>query len=219
MIEYLRGILLTKKPLHIIVDAQGVGYGLDVPLTTLAQLPPTGQPVALFVHTHVQEDAIRLFGFATEQDRSFFEAVISVSGIGPKTALTIMSEMPAQELAHAIVTEDAKALSKIKGIGKKTAERMVLELHDKVLKFLKFAPADAVIKKTDENPSSETSSYDEAELPQGTNSASVINDAIEALVALDCKRPIAEKAVLSAAKELGAETELTQLVRLALRYR
>ncbi|HEY5675015.1 MAG TPA: Holliday junction branch migration protein RuvA [Malonomonas sp.] len=134
MIALLTGQLAQRSPEQIIIDVAGVGYRLQVPLSTYYALPETGQ-VQLRVHTHVKEDAIQLYGFLTEAEKSLFALLISVSGVGPKLAITILSHIPAAELALALSQGDVPRLTAIPGIGKKSAERLVLELQDKATKF------------------------------------------------------------------------------------
>jgi Holliday junction DNA helicase RuvA len=140
MIAHLRGRLLTKEPNRAIVEAAGVGYELAISIPTYSDLPVPGGEISLHVHTHVREDAIALFGFLRADEKRMFERLISVSGIGPKLAITILSGMSSEFLVTAIRGNDVAALTKIPGIGKKTAERMVLELRDK-LDALTAAPA------------------------------------------------------------------------------
>lgn len=132
MIAHLRGALLEKHPNQAIVDVQGVGYDLTIPVSTFTTLPDAGGEVRLRVHTHVREDAIALFGFATREEKTLFEKLISVSGIGPKLGITILSGLAATELVMAIRNGDLQQLVRIPGIGKKTAERLVLELREKL---------------------------------------------------------------------------------------
>src|SRR5947199_10777909 len=132
MISYLRGALLEKHPNQVIVDVQGVGYELTIPVTTCSALPEAGSEVRLRVHTHVREDAISLFGFSTPAEKALFEKLISVSGIGPKLAVTVLSGLAASDLVAAIRAGDLQTLVRVPGIGKKTAERIVLELKDKL---------------------------------------------------------------------------------------
>jgi Holliday junction DNA helicase RuvA len=131
MIALLRGELAYKSVDHVIVDTGGVGYRLFIPLSTFYALPDTGQ-VRLMVHTHVREDALLLFGFATPAERDMFVTLIGISGIGPKLALNILSHIPVADLQGAVLTGDLKRLSALPGIGKKTAERLVLELRGKL---------------------------------------------------------------------------------------
>jgi Holliday junction DNA helicase RuvA len=132
MIAHLRGKLLSKHPNQIVVETGGVGYELNISVPTFSDLPALGSEVALHVHTHVREDLIALYGFLRPEEKQLFEKLITVSGIGPKLAITILSGMAAGELAAAIRGNDLMRLTKIPGIGKKTAERMVLELRDKL---------------------------------------------------------------------------------------
>jgi Holliday junction DNA helicase RuvA len=132
MIGRLSGNLIEKLPPQVVVDVNGVGYEVDVPMTTFYQLPALGQKTTLFTHLVVREDAHLLFGFASKEERQTFRQLIKVSGIGAKIALAILSGMTADELAVAIASEDIKRLSAVPGIGKKTAERLVLELRGKL---------------------------------------------------------------------------------------
>jgi len=131
MIALIRGELAYKSIDHIIVDVNGVGYRLFIPLSTFYTLPESG-PVRLYVHTHVREDALLLYGFLTPEEQEMFAVLIGISGIGPKLAVNILSHIPVGDLKTAIAGGDVKRLSGLPGIGKKTAERLVLELKDKV---------------------------------------------------------------------------------------
>jgi Holliday junction DNA helicase RuvA len=132
MIAHLRGKLLAKHPNQAIVETGGVGYDVTISVPTFSDLPSVGSEVALFVHTHVREDALALYGFLRSSEKLLFEKLITVSGIGPKLAITILSGMAADEMVGAIRGNDVARLTRIPGIGKKTAERMVLELRDKL---------------------------------------------------------------------------------------
>ena len=132
MIAHLRGKLLAKHPNQAIVETGGVGYDLTITVPTFSDLPAVGSEVALHVHTHVREDALALYGFLRPSEKVLFEKLITVSGIGPKLAITILSGMPADQMVGAIRGNDVARLTRIPGIGKKTAERMVLELRDKL---------------------------------------------------------------------------------------
>jgi Holliday junction DNA helicase RuvA len=174
MIAHLRGRLLTKEPNRAIVEAAGVGYELAISIPTYSELPVPGGEISLHVHTHVREDAIALFGFLRAEEKRLFERLISVSGIGPKLAITILSGMSSEFLVTAIRGNDVAALTKVPGIGKKTAERMVLELRDKLDAFT-------------------------AALPKPT--ASVIEqDVLSALTNLGYQEAAAEKAIAAAAQ-------------------
>jgi Holliday junction DNA helicase RuvA len=171
VIARLRGQLVEKSPNQAIVDVQGVGYDVIIPLSTFYQLPDPPGATELVIHTHVREDALALYGFRTVREKQVFEKLISVSGIGPKLAITILSGLEAQELVPAIRQNDLARLTRIPGVGKKTAERMVLELRDKL------AGADAALSA----PSSGFSQPEE--------------DVLSALTNLGYQRPIAERAL------------------------
>ena len=132
MIAHLRGTLLAKHPNQAIVETAGVGYDVTISVPTFSDLPSLGSEVALYIHTHVREDLIALYGFLRDSEKLLFEKLITVSGIGPKLAITILSGMAADEMVGAIRGNDVARLTRIPGIGKKTAERMVLELRDKL---------------------------------------------------------------------------------------
>jgi Holliday junction DNA helicase RuvA len=135
MIAYLRGKLIIKHPNQAVVEVGGVGYEVNISVSTFSELPPLGDEIALFIHTHVREDALSLFGFLREQERQLFEKLIGVTGIGPRLAITILSGMQADAAVAAIKGNNVAALTRVPGIGKKTAERMVLELRDKLEAF------------------------------------------------------------------------------------
>jgi len=132
MIAHLRGTLLEKHPNLVIVDTGGVGYEVTIPVSAYSSLPETGAEVQLHIHTHVREDALLLFGFVSAADKALFEKLITVSGIGPKLAVTALGGLTAPDLAQAIREGSVEQLVRIPGVGKKTAERMVLELRDKL---------------------------------------------------------------------------------------
>jgi Holliday junction DNA helicase RuvA len=141
MIAHLRGRILDKHPNQVVVEAAGVGYDVSISVPTFSELPAAGAEVALHIHTHVREDALALFGFLRLEEKQLFERLIGVSGIGPRLAITILSGMAAAEMVGAIRANDVAKLTRIPGIGKKTAERMVLELRDKLAGFGATAPA------------------------------------------------------------------------------
>lgn len=132
MIAHLRGILLEKHPNQLIVEVGGVGYDVTIPVSAYSSLPDTGAEVRLHIHTHVREDALTLFGFIASADKALFEKLITVSGIGPKLAITALGGLTAPDLAAAIRNGALEQLTRVPGVGKKTAERMVLELRDKL---------------------------------------------------------------------------------------
>jgi len=145
VIGRITGKLLSKQPPQIIVDVQGVGYEIDVPMSTLYQLPATGADVMLFTHLTVREDAHLLFGFATEQERTVFRQLLKISGVGARTALSLLSGLSVADLHAAVSTQDSGRLTKIPGIGKKTAERLLLELKDKLTVTTISSPATGVV--------------------------------------------------------------------------
>jgi Holliday junction DNA helicase RuvA len=177
MIGHLRGALLEKHPNVVLVEAGGVGYEVSIPVSTYTALPEPGAQVSLRIHTHVREDAIQLYGFAAAAEKALFERLISVSGIGPKLAITILSGLAAAELAEAIRGGSVERLVRIPGVGKKTAERMVLELRDKLDLGVAPAAAKAVV----------AAPLDEA-----------ARDAVSALVNMGSKPAAAEEAVRKA---------------------
>ena len=135
MIGRLVGRLASKATDHVIVDVAGVGYLVHIPLSTFYELPDAESPASLWIHTYVREDALALYGFLTERERSLFLMLIGVAGIGPRVALTVLSGIPPAELVEALQNSDVRRLMAVPGVGKKTAERMVLELAEKASKF------------------------------------------------------------------------------------
>ena len=187
MIALLRGKLLEKHPNRIIVDVGGVGYDVQVPLSTFYQAGEPGGEVNLRIHTHVREDQIALFGFATRLEQQLFERLISVSGIGPKVALSVLSGIEPAEFVRAVLQADAARLTSIPGVGRKTAERITLELRDRL-------------------PAIEQSLAAAASEPS-TPASGLRDDVMSALINLGYQRPAVEKAVDAAAKAAGgAET-------------
>jgi Holliday junction DNA helicase RuvA len=197
VIAYLRGRLFEKHPNRLVVDVAGVGYDVFVPLSTFYGLGEPGADVALRIHTHVREDALLLYGFATRLEQDLFERLIGVSGIGPKVGLAVLSGIEPVELIRAIERGDLARLTAIPGVGKKTAERIVLELKDR----LPRAPA-AAAASADEGARATPSQ--------------MRDDVLSALVNLGYHRPLAEKAADSATKAVpdGAfERVLKQALR------
>jgi Holliday junction DNA helicase RuvA len=144
VIAHLRGKLIQKDPARVIVDVNGVGYEVFVPLTTFTALPNAGSDVSIDIHTHVREDIIALYGFSTRRERNIFEKLMTISGIGPKLAVTILSGGSVEDLVGAIKRSDLVRLTAIPGVGKKTAERIILELKDKLQDFVESAQKPAV---------------------------------------------------------------------------
>jgi len=194
MIALLRGTLIEKHPSRIVVDVAGVGYDVQVPLSTFYGLGDPGATVALRVHTHVREDAIALFGFSTRLEQDLFERLIAVNGIGPKLALAVLSGIEPADLIRSIRTQDVARLTAIPGIGKKTAERIGLELKDRLPQTMHAEPA----------------------APAATGTDQLRDDLLSALVNLGYQRPAAEKAVDGVLKA-SPSIEFEQALREALR--
>jgi len=191
MIAHLRGKLLAKHPNQAIVETAGVGYEVTISVPTFSDLPAVGADVALHIHTHVREDVIALYGFLRSGEKVLFERLISVSGIGPKLAITTLSGIAADDMVRAIRSNDVARLTRIPGIGKKTAERMVLELRDKLPEAGPMAaPTVPAMSATEE-------------------------DVLSALINLGYQRQAAEKALASAAKN-GKSASFDSLFRESL---
>lgn len=193
MIAWLKGQLLEKQPPSILLNVNGVGYELEAPMSTFYELPEVGQEVILFVHMVVREDAQLLFAFANKQQRELFRSLIRVNGVGPKVALAILSTLTAQELLSCMINEDVTQLCKVPGIGKKTAQRLVVEMKDRLEK--EFGDVD----------------FDTTSAQSGASSDR--NDAIAALVSLGYKNTDASKVVKALPNDLSSE----ELIRQALR--
>jgi Holliday junction DNA helicase RuvA len=145
VIAHLRGKLAQKDPARVVVDVSGVGYEVFIPLTTFTALPDAGSDVSIDIHTHVREDVIALYGFSTRRERAIFEKLMTISGIGPKLAVTILSGGSVEDLIGAIKRSDLARLTAIPGVGRKTAERIILELKDKLQDFAE-APAKSSVE-------------------------------------------------------------------------
>jgi Holliday junction DNA helicase RuvA len=195
MIAFLRGRILDKQPNRIVVDVQGVGYEVHVPLSTYYGVGDAGADVGLRIHTHVREDALQLYGFLSALEQQVFERLIATSGIGPKLAIAVLSGIEPHELVAAVQRADVARLTAIPGVGRKTAERIVLELKDRLMHLV--VPVGAA-------PSS---------APAG---AQLRDDLLSALLNLGYHRPVAEKAVDATLKTNGAPT-LEQALKTALR--
>jgi Holliday junction DNA helicase RuvA len=194
MIAYLKGKLVHKDPTHLVIDVNGIGYQVQISLNTFSQVKDA-EDIKLSTYLHVREDAQILFGFGSEQEKSMFQNLISVNGIGPNTAMVVLSYMPPADLRAAIVREDAATLQSIKGIGGKTAQRLILELKDKLKK-------DA----GEEITSGLSPSYNKMK-----------HEALTALVTLGVARAAAEKSVDSVLKKSGNSLTLEDLVKQALK--
>lgn len=188
MIGRIHGTLLAKNPPRILVDCHGVGYEVDVPMSTLYQLPDTGATVTLLTHFVVREDAQLLFGFATDTERETFRSLIKISGVGARTALAILSGLSVTELAQAVTMQEAGHLTRIPGIGKKTAERLLLELKGKIGADLGQTSEPGSVKSTN-------------------------NEVLQALLALG----YSDKEAALAVKQVPADSSVSDGIRLALK--
>jgi Holliday junction DNA helicase RuvA len=198
MIASLTGTLQYKSPTEILIDVHGVGYTVSIPLSTYEKLGDIGSPISLLTHFHVREDAMQLFGFFSDEERRLFKLLISVSGIGPKIAQSILSGLNVEELKSYLLGGNVTALTAIPGVGKKTAERLILELRDKVGK-----------------PIPETEALSVA----GIASAAMRIEALQALTSLGYNLQIAEKSIRLVLKETeGSLISLEELVKRALRH-
>ncbi len=189
MIGRIQGTLVSIHPPRLLVDCQGIGYEVDVPMSTLYQLPQAGQKVTLLTHFQVREDAQQLFGFATETEREAFRQLIKISGVGSRTALAVLSGMSVNELAQAITLQEASRLTQVPGIGKKTAERLCLELKGKLAPDLGITGGK----------------------PQAIEASSEV---LQALLALG----YSEKEALLALKQIPPDTSVSDGIRMGLKY-
>jgi Holliday junction DNA helicase RuvA len=195
-ITHLNGILIEKLPTGLVLECAGVGYAIAVPLSTFDRLPATGESCKLYTSHLIREDDELLFGFATAREREFFQTLLTISGVGPKLALNVLSGLTPGELATAISEGDVKRLSSISGVGKKTAERIIVELKDKI------DPLDAIALRHKEK--------------QTSDAPAALRDAILSLVALGNKPEEAQK-MAQAAYEANSKANVQELIRLALR--
>ena len=191
MIGRLTGRLAQKAPDQVVLDVGGVGYLVHIPLSTFYDLPEMESPASLWVHTHVREDTLALYGFLTERERALFLMLLSVTGIGPRVALTVLSGIPPVELVEALRSQDVRRLVAVPGVGKKTAERMVLELAERAEKI---------------GP----------EPVPGAPAAVATEDVVSALVNLGYRRTEAERAVETIARA-GAPKDFSEYIKLALK--
>lgn len=198
MIARIKGQVLESTPLLVVIEAGGIGYEIHIPVTTAEKIPAIGADCSLFIHSVYREDSATLYGFATRDDRDFFRLLVEkVSGIGPKIAISMLSRMSPELLRSAIASSDVALLSKCPGIGKKTAERLVIELKDKV------------------GPSTGTSTVSESDL--STNSEpSAFQDAVASLMTLGYKPADADKLVRKAVSKLEVDASVEALIKEAL---
>jgi Holliday junction DNA helicase RuvA len=197
MIGQLRGQLLHKKPNLVLVDVQGVGYEVHIPLTSFYELPAEGEEIVLKIHTHVREDAFTLFGFKSQREKDLFLKLVSISGIGPKLAISILSGAKVEELALAIADGNLARLTAIPGVGRKTGERLILELKDQVAPFLVAGQTDTA------RPAEKADGLQE--------------DILSALVNLGYPKPGAEKALASVLRSGECQRTFEDLLRHTLR--
>jgi Holliday junction DNA helicase RuvA len=195
MIAFLRGRILGKQPNRVVVDVQGVGYEVHVPLSTYYDMGDEGADTVLRVHTHVREDALQLFGFLTSLEQQLFERLIGISGIGPKLAIAVLSGIEARELVGAVQRGDVARLIRIPGVGRKTAERIILELKDRLAQLVPAGAEEPVVASTGDR---------------------LRDDLLSALQNLGYHRPLAEKAVDAALASAG-EPNFDRALRGALR--
>ncbi len=195
MIEYVAGKLTSKKPTLAVIDVNGLGYRLLIPTSTFESLPAVGENVRLVCHHHVREDAILLFGFAHEDERTTFELLLSVSGVGPKLALAALSALRPNEIRERIIAGDATMLTRIPGVGRKTAERLVVDLRDR------FEKMDIGSER----------------IPDRDDGSAERLDAIAALEVLGLSRVAADKSLRSVLRQHPEVTSAEDMIRLALR--
>jgi holliday junction DNA helicase RuvA len=197
MIAYLTGRLLSKSPEGIVVDVRGVGYQVALPLSSYYELPAPETEIGLHIYTHVREDAIHLFGFLTEAEKKLFMLLLEVSGIGPKLALGILSGISAADLHQALLSEDSRRIQGVPGVGKKTAERAVLELKDRIKKIGLAAPL--------------------LTPPGQAGEEKIWEEALSALLNLGYPRPQAEKALEAIRRDADPPGTLEEVLRRTLR--
>lgn len=197
MIAHIQGRLHFKSPENLIIDVDGIGYQVHVPLTTFYELPDVGNTVALHIHTHVREDALQLYGFQEQEEKALFVRLMGVAGIGPRLAVNILSGISPAELAECLGQGDLARLISIPGVGRKTAERIMVEMRDK----LPALAADRDIALSVKSAAEEA----------------VMNDAISALVNLGYKKGVARKAIDQAIERLEGEINLESLLKESLR--
>lgn len=195
MIGLLRGVLLQKEPPALLLEAGGVGYEIEAPMTTFYDLPAVGQSIMLYTHLVVREDAHLLYGFSRESQRRLFRGLLKVNGVGPRVALAVLSGLSEQELVRCLVSEDVGRLTKVPGIGRKTAERLIIELRDKVT---------APVATAGVSPGG-------LAMPVAPDP---VDEAVAAMIALGYKPPEATRAVRAVASE-GLES--AEIIRRALR--
>jgi Holliday junction DNA helicase RuvA len=197
MIAHIQGLLYSKSPEYLIIDVDGVGYQVQVPLSTFYDLPDVGNSVALHIHTHVREDALQLYGFQSPEEKALFVRLMSIAGIGPRLAVNILSGITPPELAESLSQGNLARLISIPGVGRKTAERIMVEMRDKL-------PALAVVHG--------------ATVPAKTAATeAMMEDALSALLNLGYKKGVAQRAIDQAQQRLQGEMTLEKLLKESLR--
>ncbi len=198
MFAYLKGILVTLHPTYVVVDVQGVGYALFIPCRLIGELPSLGHPVQLYTTFVVRESSHTLYGFLSSQERDIFEVLMNVTGIGPKLALSLIGHLSIPELQAAVSHQDFSTLCRVPGVGKKTAERLVVELKDKLPAFMPVCSANLAISVSD---------------PRDQH----IQDAMLALMNLGYNQSTAKKAIKDSLKDLPESADLALLITTALK--
>ncbi|MGW8209408.1 MAG: Holliday junction branch migration protein RuvA, partial [Syntrophobacteria bacterium] len=197
MIAHIQGFLHFKSPEYLVIDVDGIGYQVHVPLSTFYDLPQVGSTVSLHIHTHVREDALQLYGFRSPEEKVIFVRLISISGIGPRLAVNILSGISPAELVESLSQNNLARLISIPGVGRKTAERIMVELRDKVSSLVPSHDVTVPVK----------TAADEA----------VIEDALSALLNLGYKKGVAQRAIENARQRLEGEITLESLLKESLR--
>jgi len=195
MLDYIRGRVVSKSPTRLILEVAGIGYLLHIPLSTFEKIPNHGE-VTILTQLFIREDQVKIFGFATGEERDLFQLLLSVNGIGPNTAIMILSGSTVDDVKNAVILEDAKSLEKIKGVGKKTAERIILELKGSIKEIATSIPTGVDVRQK-----------------------ALVSDAVMALVSLGYGRSVAENAVSEAVRKLQTIDNVEVLVREALKYK
>ena len=197
MIAHIQGFLQFKSPEYLVIDVDGIGYQVHVPLSTFYDLPQLGSTVSLHIHTHVREDALQLYGFQSPEEKALFVRLISISGIGPRLAINILSGISPAELVDCLIQNNLARLISVPGVGRKTAERIMVELRDKV--------------------SSLALGHDVTVPARTAADEAMIEDALSALLNLGYKKGVAQRAIENARKRLQGEITLESLLKESLR--
>lgn len=198
MIAYLKGQLIKSAPDHVVIEVNGIGYRVFIPLSSYENLPPPGEEMSILTYLHVREDELSLYGFIAEEERQLFKMLLGVSKIGPKVALAILGGIPVSSFKHAIVSGDARLLSTIHGIGQKTAERLIVELKDKITLIPRLQEEAARVR-----------------LVEGDKK---ISDVLEALISLGCSHAKAHRAIKKALGNIEPESSTEELLKESLKY-